>query len=196
MFPAYADSKLAIMLFVNELTRRGIRAYVAESGRRGHGYHQGQQGSVGLVDRAQRASFSRAGPVRRSPVHPSGGDDRPAERHIRCAAALHAHRHPQGDESPQEGSRSGHGPSVMGTIRRVDGLRLDCAPHPIRNGPGGEQVVSVSDPVDMVEFDRFPTTSSTRRSTRIAACATKHRSTTTRSTASGRSHAMRTSSRR
>ncbi|HYZ67250.1 MAG TPA: hypothetical protein VE666_05495 [Mycobacterium sp.] len=32
MFPAYADSKLAIMLFVNELTRRGIRAYVAGPG--------------------------------------------------------------------------------------------------------------------------------------------------------------------
>jgi NAD(P)-dependent dehydrogenase (short-subunit alcohol dehydrogenase family) len=32
MFPAYADSKLAIMLFVHELARRGIRAYVADPG--------------------------------------------------------------------------------------------------------------------------------------------------------------------
>jgi len=32
MGPAYADSKLAIVLFVNELARRGIRAYVADPG--------------------------------------------------------------------------------------------------------------------------------------------------------------------
>ena len=32
MFPAYADSKLAIMLFVDELARRGVRAYVADPG--------------------------------------------------------------------------------------------------------------------------------------------------------------------
>lgn len=32
MFPAYADSKLAIMLFVHALARRGIRAYVADPG--------------------------------------------------------------------------------------------------------------------------------------------------------------------
>jgi NAD(P)-dependent dehydrogenase (short-subunit alcohol dehydrogenase family) len=32
MFPAYADSKLAIMLFIHELARRGIRAYVADPG--------------------------------------------------------------------------------------------------------------------------------------------------------------------
>jgi NAD(P)-dependent dehydrogenase (short-subunit alcohol dehydrogenase family) len=32
MFPAYADSKLAIMLFVHELARRGVRAYVADPG--------------------------------------------------------------------------------------------------------------------------------------------------------------------
>jgi NAD(P)-dependent dehydrogenase (short-subunit alcohol dehydrogenase family) len=32
MFAAYADSKLAIMLFVYELARRGIRAYVADPG--------------------------------------------------------------------------------------------------------------------------------------------------------------------
>jgi NAD(P)-dependent dehydrogenase (short-subunit alcohol dehydrogenase family) len=32
MFPAYADSKLAVMLFVNELARRGVRAYVADPG--------------------------------------------------------------------------------------------------------------------------------------------------------------------
>jgi NAD(P)-dependent dehydrogenase (short-subunit alcohol dehydrogenase family) len=32
MFPAYADSKLAIMLFVDELARRGVRAYAADPG--------------------------------------------------------------------------------------------------------------------------------------------------------------------
>ena len=32
MFPAYAESKLAIMLFVHELARRGVRAYVADPG--------------------------------------------------------------------------------------------------------------------------------------------------------------------
>jgi NAD(P)-dependent dehydrogenase (short-subunit alcohol dehydrogenase family) len=32
MWPAYADSKLAIMLFVDELARRGVRAYVADPG--------------------------------------------------------------------------------------------------------------------------------------------------------------------
>lgn len=32
MVPAYADSKLAIMLFVHELARRGVRAYVADPG--------------------------------------------------------------------------------------------------------------------------------------------------------------------
>jgi NAD(P)-dependent dehydrogenase (short-subunit alcohol dehydrogenase family) len=32
MFPAYADSKLAIMLFVHELARRGVSAYVADPG--------------------------------------------------------------------------------------------------------------------------------------------------------------------
>jgi NAD(P)-dependent dehydrogenase (short-subunit alcohol dehydrogenase family) len=32
MFSAYADSKLAIMLFVDELARRGVRAYVADPG--------------------------------------------------------------------------------------------------------------------------------------------------------------------
>jgi hypothetical protein len=32
MFPAYADSKLVIMLFVDELARRGVRAYVADPG--------------------------------------------------------------------------------------------------------------------------------------------------------------------
>jgi NAD(P)-dependent dehydrogenase (short-subunit alcohol dehydrogenase family) len=32
MFAAYADSKLAIMLFVDELARRGIRAYAADPG--------------------------------------------------------------------------------------------------------------------------------------------------------------------
>lgn len=32
MFPAYADSKLAVMLFVDELARRGVRAYVADPG--------------------------------------------------------------------------------------------------------------------------------------------------------------------
>jgi NAD(P)-dependent dehydrogenase (short-subunit alcohol dehydrogenase family) len=32
MFPAYADSKLAIMLFVHQLARRGVRAYVADPG--------------------------------------------------------------------------------------------------------------------------------------------------------------------
>jgi NAD(P)-dependent dehydrogenase (short-subunit alcohol dehydrogenase family) len=32
MFAAYADSKLAIMLFVDELARRGVRAYVADPG--------------------------------------------------------------------------------------------------------------------------------------------------------------------
>jgi NAD(P)-dependent dehydrogenase (short-subunit alcohol dehydrogenase family) len=32
MFPAYADSKLSIMLFVHELARRGVRAYVADPG--------------------------------------------------------------------------------------------------------------------------------------------------------------------
>jgi NAD(P)-dependent dehydrogenase (short-subunit alcohol dehydrogenase family) len=30
MFAAYADSKLAIMLFVDELARRGVRAYIAD----------------------------------------------------------------------------------------------------------------------------------------------------------------------
>jgi NAD(P)-dependent dehydrogenase (short-subunit alcohol dehydrogenase family) len=32
MFPAYAHSKLAITLFVHELARRGVRAYVADPG--------------------------------------------------------------------------------------------------------------------------------------------------------------------
>jgi cytochrome P450/NAD(P)-dependent dehydrogenase (short-subunit alcohol dehydrogenase family) len=32
MWPAYASSKLAIMLFIDELARRGIRAYVADPG--------------------------------------------------------------------------------------------------------------------------------------------------------------------
>jgi NAD(P)-dependent dehydrogenase (short-subunit alcohol dehydrogenase family) len=32
MFPAYADSKLSIMLFVHELARRGVRAYLADPG--------------------------------------------------------------------------------------------------------------------------------------------------------------------
>jgi NAD(P)-dependent dehydrogenase (short-subunit alcohol dehydrogenase family) len=32
MWPAYSNSKLAIMLFVDELARRGIRAYVADPG--------------------------------------------------------------------------------------------------------------------------------------------------------------------
>lgn len=32
MFPAYADSKLAVMLFIHVLARRGIRAYVADPG--------------------------------------------------------------------------------------------------------------------------------------------------------------------
>jgi NAD(P)-dependent dehydrogenase (short-subunit alcohol dehydrogenase family) len=32
MWAAYADSKLAIMLFVDELARRGVRAYVADPG--------------------------------------------------------------------------------------------------------------------------------------------------------------------
>ena len=32
MWAAYADSKLAIMLFVDQLARRGVRAYVADPG--------------------------------------------------------------------------------------------------------------------------------------------------------------------
>jgi NAD(P)-dependent dehydrogenase (short-subunit alcohol dehydrogenase family) len=32
MWPAYSNSKLAIMLFVDELARRGVRAYVADPG--------------------------------------------------------------------------------------------------------------------------------------------------------------------
>jgi NAD(P)-dependent dehydrogenase (short-subunit alcohol dehydrogenase family) len=127
MLPAYADSKLAIMLFVHELVRRGVRAYVADPGGADTDITRDSTGYVGLVGRTQCVSFSRTGPSRRGPNHHSGGDHRLAERNVYRAALPQTSGHTQGHKTRKEGSRSGHGPSAMGAIRRADGLRLDGA---------------------------------------------------------------------
>ena len=74
MFPAYADSKLAIMLFVHELARRGVRAYVADPGGADTDITRDGTGMWGWW--VELNAFSRTGPSRRGPNHHSGGDHR------------------------------------------------------------------------------------------------------------------------
>ena len=105
-------------------------------------------------------SVSRTGPSRRGPNHHSGGDNRPAERNVSRAAFPQTSGHTQGHRTRKEGSRPGHGPSAMGAIRRVDGLRLDSASPRADATPENNEgtLMDVIEPVvspNTVEFDPF-----------------------------------------
>jgi NAD(P)-dependent dehydrogenase (short-subunit alcohol dehydrogenase family) len=97
MFAAYSDSKLAIVLFVNELARRGVRAYVADPGGADTDITRDSIGVWGWWVEHRLLTFLAQDP----PVavqHPSG-DDRPAERYV-YRAALQTRGRAQGDENP------------------------------------------------------------------------------------------------
>ena len=83
---AYADSKLAIMLFVDELARRGVRAYVADPG---GGDTDITRDSTGLwrwlVEHRALAFLAKSPSVAARSSYP-GGDDGPAQRDIFRAA--------------------------------------------------------------------------------------------------------------
>jgi NAD(P)-dependent dehydrogenase (short-subunit alcohol dehydrogenase family) len=99
MFPAYADSKLAIMLFVDELARRGVRAYVADPGSTDTDITRDSTGMWGWWVETQGDSVSRAGPSRRGPIHHSGGNNQPAERNVYRAALPQTSGHTEGHET-------------------------------------------------------------------------------------------------
>ena len=80
---AYGESKLAVMLFVQELARRGVRAIRNRPRFDEHRNRTGQHGVPGLGPRHRR-SFRSSIPhtPSRRPGRASGGDDRPAAGHL------------------------------------------------------------------------------------------------------------------
>ena len=53
---AYEESKLAIMLFVHELARRGVRAYLSDPGGHGYGYRQDHHRFTELAEQVELAA--------------------------------------------------------------------------------------------------------------------------------------------
>jgi len=126
MFPAYADSKLAIMLFVHELARRGVRAYVADPGGADTDITRDGTGMWGWWVELNAFPFLAQDPrVAARTTIQAVTTDLPSGTYI--APRPQTSGHTQGHKTRKEGSRSGHGPSAMGAIRRADGLRLDGA---------------------------------------------------------------------
>ena len=100
---AYGESKLAIMLFTHELTRRGMRAYATDPGVDGHGHHQERQPCDAMAGRAQVSAVLRAQPGAGSASHHSGGDGGPAQRHLSCAAVQPTGQ-AEGDSDERQGA--------------------------------------------------------------------------------------------
>ncbi len=120
---AYGESKLAVMLFTDELARRGVRAIAVDPGGADTNIVRYSTGFLGF---ARRLGWPRDFPQTsedRGPVEHHRGDGRPARRNV-SGAGLQAVREAAGDQAGEEGPRpAGRGPA-LGTIRRVDGLRL------------------------------------------------------------------------
>jgi hypothetical protein len=109
------------LLFIHELTGRGVRAYASDPGmtstditRRGWLAAHGS----GPSDAVHLAKPGPGG----AGQHP-GGDDGPAQRHLSRAAFQPAGQ-ADDDQATQEGPRPSDGPSAVGTFRRADRLRL------------------------------------------------------------------------
>ena len=81
---AYGESKLAVMLFVQELARRGVRAYATDPGSTNTEIARESTGIPGLGPASQGdrsdvlLAHARAGSTGQHP----GGDDRPAQWHL------------------------------------------------------------------------------------------------------------------
>jgi hypothetical protein len=121
---AYGQSKLAIMLFTDELARRGVRAYAADPGgadtnivRYSTGFLRWSSKQKWLRNFPQSAqTASRSSILAVTSDLPSGTYLSPRFKQFGKA---------QGYQGAQESPRPGDGPPAMGALRRVDRLRLD-----------------------------------------------------------------------
>jgi NAD(P)-dependent dehydrogenase (short-subunit alcohol dehydrogenase family) len=99
---AYGESKLAIMLFTHELTRRGMRAYATDPGATDTDIiRNGSRVMLWLAER--KFAVLRAQPGAGSASHHSGGDDGPAQRHLSCAAVQPTGQ-AEGDSDERQGA--------------------------------------------------------------------------------------------
>ena len=83
---AYGESKLAVMLFNHELTSRGVRTYMTDPGATNTDI---TRDATGVVPWIRDHSLPRLpSPQRRDrrTLDYSGGDHRPAQRQLSCAA--------------------------------------------------------------------------------------------------------------
>ena len=126
MFPAYADSKLAIMLFVHELARRGVRAYVADPGAADTDITRDSTGVWGRWVERNPLRFPAQDPhVAARTTIQAVTTDLPSGTYI-APRSSNFWAHPR-SQSRERRRATRTWPSAMGTVRRADRLRLDSA---------------------------------------------------------------------
>jgi NAD(P)-dependent dehydrogenase (short-subunit alcohol dehydrogenase family) len=99
---AYGQSKLALMLFTDELARRGVRAIVVDPG--------GADTNIARYEDRCTLEHHR-------------GDERPAARHV-PGADVQAVRQAEGDQAVEEGVRQGDCGPALEAVGRTDRMRL------------------------------------------------------------------------
>ena len=117
---AYGESKLAVMLFNHELTRRGARTYLTDPGATNADITRDASGLVPWIRDHTFRGYSGAHRGYRRSVDPSCGHHRPAQRDLPCSAVqpvAQTHRH----QAPCQGARHRDGTPPLATSVELTG---------------------------------------------------------------------------
>ena len=120
---AYGQSKLAVMLFTDELARRGVRADRRRSRRCRHQHRPVQRGFPSLVLQAGDLQGFPAEREGRVTVQRDGCDARPPGRDI-SVPGVQAVRQAAGDQADEEGSRRQDRAAIVDAVGRTHRMRL------------------------------------------------------------------------
>lgn len=120
---AYAQSKLANMLFIDELARRGVRAYASDPGSADTDITRDSIGLLHWLGDHKVVTFHL-----QSPRNAARASIEAVTTQLPSGSYLAPRFQPvgqtRGDHNPQEGSRGGDGSPTLGTVRGTDRVRL------------------------------------------------------------------------
>ncbi len=120
---AYGQSKLAIMLFTDELARRGVRAIAVDPGGADTNIVRYSTGFLGWSSGLSLAAQLPAEREDRGPLEHHRRDQRPAAGNV-SGAGVQAVRQAEGDQAVEEGARrADRGPAVE-AVGRAHRMRL------------------------------------------------------------------------
>ena len=119
---AYGQSKLAVMLFTDELARKGVRAIAVDPGGADTNIARYSTGFLGWSSQLSfLRNFPQSAEPRRGPASRRRRRNCPAGRIWRRVQAV---GQAAGDQAAQEGARPADGPPAVGAVGRADRLRL------------------------------------------------------------------------